>query len=91
LLGKGATICKPVSKQEKRILLEGSFFPIILISLISIAFILSLIYNEDHPEYTLIYYLPIALIAFFIRRRLKKRHRQMKEEIINIPKQHGEV
>ena len=88
LLGKGSSICKPVTKQEKKILLELSFFPIIIISLIFTTLILSLTLFKDSGGQSLLIYLPTAAIAFLIRRRLRKSHAQIKKEIIHFQSSH---
>lgn len=81
LLGKGRAICKPVSEIERKILLEESFIPIVLITLIFAALILSFTLLKD-SEYAGLVYLPIVAFLVFIRRRMRARHRKMKTEII---------
>jgi len=83
LLRTGSTISKPISPREKQILREASFIPIILISLIGTAFILTRTIFKDHQEYSLLILFPTVLFVFFIRRRMNNRHRQIKEEIIH--------
>jgi len=81
LLGKGKSICKPVSEVEKKILLENSFIPIVLISLLFIALFLTLFVFKDNPEYTGLIFLPAAVLAFGIRRRFRRRHKKLREAI----------
>lgn len=83
LLGKGKKICKPVSDSEKKILLEQSFMPIILLVILFLALLLSTVVQKSYPDYATLVYVPAGVIAFLLRRYFRRRHKKLREAFVS--------
>ena len=81
LLGKGAGISKPVSAEERAYILNYSFRPIILISLLGACLLLSLTVFKNNPEILIGMYAVIGVAAFIYRRKSKERYKKLKENL----------